>query len=459
MTVCDDAVRGGAFGLELECKGAGLGENARAALDAALSQVEGNGPLRRTLLFARKCVGLHRPITDVEALFLLEDLKRAGAGHACLVDVRNAMRRDNAAVGCLLRDGGLGGCPDLAPAEPSAADGHVLRVGKAALVKWRTPTEELDGLAQYVQQAVRCGGEGACASRVCVAVPNERWGHMAQRALEHRRFPVSRTQLGYGLAEDPRCVERAQASAAFNALNLLALPNDPLAWRVWCGLGQADLGAGDWAALLSAGLGVGLFDVRGALDLAVSAGLSGSAVYTRLKQGERLVGEASALRGYSLLHVAHADEVTCLSALSHLVDADDGPASLFDKVQRCLCGPVFSPDPNAVHVVTHEAVPTADRAGAYGLVAVAGAVEGLEGRGRSGAASEMRRALSLPCEELVISYFASMLGASARKVGIESRRTRVVEGVEMAHVEPAQVLASLGEELPATQDGQAFLAL
>ena len=126
---------------------------------------------------------------------------------------------------------------------------------------------------------------------------------------------------------------------------------------------------------------------------------------------------------------------------------------LAGKARRCLCGPVFDCSRPTVHVVTYEAV--ADRG--YGLVVVLAAAEGLaDGTDEQGNPAILRAA-SLPCDSLVISYFAGTSVAAARKAHIPVGRTRLVDGIEIAHVRPAAALACLGAALPPTQSGQAFL--
>ena len=93
----------------------------------------------------------------------------------------------------------------------------------------------------------------------------------------------------------------------------------------------------------------------------------------------------------------------------------------------------------------------------YGLVVVLAAVEGLaDGVDEQGTPAIMR-ALGLPCDSLVISYFAGTSVTAARKAHIPVGRTRLVDDIELAHVRPAVALASLGAALPPTQSGQAFL--
>ena len=511
----------------------GAQENGRACevIGRLLADAPAGSSVWRVLKFSALCLARGSLLTDVERLFLLEDLKVAGLPAAQLRAVQAAMREDNDAAGRHLRDGAPSGvgaavsgeCPGRAAAGASGCDGAAalpaaqasgcdgatalpaaraslrdgvtalptaqtshrdscatlpaaqasgcddaaappaaqasgcdgtatLPAAQASLVKWTSPEDELDGIARYVQDAVRQGGEELPPSRVCVAVPDARWGRLVQRALEHRRFDVSRTQLGYALAEDPRDAGRARVTTAINALDLLACPEDPLAWRIRLGLGMPDLGARAWGGLLEAWDSESAFDMAGLLAFAcvAEAASSLSACY---EETRTFISEKHSLRGYSLAHAVGADEMPALEGLIGQLEGDEGAAVLAGKARRCLCGPVFDRSRPTVHVVTYDAVADRD----CGLVVVLAAAEGLaDGTDEQGNPAILR-AVSLPCDSLVISYFASTSVAAARKAHIPVGRTRLVDGIKLAHVRPAAALACLGAALPPTQSGQAFL--
>lgn len=473
MTLADErcAVAVGGHGAQGDCAGdagitsvkPGAQENGRVCevIGRLLADVPAGSPAWRALKFFALCLTRGSLLSDVERLFLLEDLKVAGLPAAQLRAVRAAMREDNDAAGRHLRDGAPsgvdtavnGGCLGGDAAGASGCDdAATLPAVQASLVKWASPEDELDGIARYVQDAVRQGGEELPPSRVCVAVPDARWGRLVQRALEHRRFDVSRTQLGYALAEDPRDAGRAQATAAINALDLLACSEDPLAWRVRLGLGMPDLGARAWGGLLEAWDGESAFDMAGLLASAQAAEAI-SSLSARYEEVRTFISEKRALRGYSLAHAVGADEVPALEGLIGQLEGDEGATMLAGKARRCLCGPVFDCSRPTVHVVTYDAV--ADEG--YGLVVVLAAAEGLADGTDERGNPAILRAAGLPCDSLVISYFAGTSVAAARKTHIPVGRTRLVDGIELAHVRPAAALACLGAALPPTQSGQAFL--
>ena len=429
-------------------------------------RAKGMSESQRVWEYMRACVEGGRLPTDVEGSFLLEDLKATGVEAARLRRVRQELAVRNDACGQRLRDavelGGASGVTPVASGGACEGDGAVAaemkRRGLSALVKWRTPEEELDGVARYVQEAVRAGGDGLPASRVCVAVPDNRWARLAQRALEHRRFAVSRTQLGYALGEDPRDAALSPVSGVFCRLALLADPSDALAWRAWLGLGRRDLGVSLWAKVLEAWDMSSPFDAPALLE---RAALDCVDIKDALADARGFLLAKSDLRGYSLAHAVGMDEVPQLAGVMDGVDVCDDACALFGKVQACLCGPSFSHDPHAVHVVTYDAVVSAG----YGVVVAMAAVEGLAGRFSGASAGDARnaqgglqRVLGMPCDTLVVSYFSRVPIELARKLGLPVSRTRREGAHEMAHVAPSHALDALGSDLPPTQDGEAFLA-
>ncbi len=460
---------------------------------------------RRVLEYVRSCVDGGRLPTDVERAFLLEDLKAAGVETARLRHVRQELTERNDACGRRLRDAaelrgaaettksafarGVANAGEYAEgcmfASKGVAEARTFAVdvegatsigsgracendgadaaakglrGPSALVKWRTPEEELEGVARYVQEAVRVGGDGLPASRVCVAVPDNRWARLAQRALEHRRFAAIRTQLGYAPREDPRDAGLSPVSGVFCRLALLADPSDALAWRAWLGLGRPDLGVSLWAKVLEAWDASSPFDAPASLE---RAALDCVDIKDALADARGFLLAKSGLRGYSLAHAVGMGEVPQLVGVMDGVDVCDDACTLFGKVQACLCGPSFGDDPHVVHVVTYDAAAPAG----YGVVVAMAAVEGLAGRFSGASADDARnardglqRVLDMPCDTLIVSYFSRMPIELARKLGLPVSRTRREGAHEMACVCRAHVLDELGGSLPPAQDGEAFLA-
>lgn len=215
----------------------------------------GFGAERPSLLRLVPAVSAHRlarclPV-DAEWPFLLEDLKYAGAPAQQLLEIRDAFKAQNEAAGRKKCEAAASRAHD---AEGSADDSDSGAVRSVAL-KWQTMEDELDGIACFIQQALRRAnkeGVGLAERAVLVAVPNMCcWARLAQKALVRRQFTMGRSQLGYTLGGFPRDARKTPALVVFNRLNLLANPCDPLAWRVWCGQWKRDLGAAAWARFLS----------------------------------------------------------------------------------------------------------------------------------------------------------------------------------------------------------------
>ncbi len=426
--------------------------------------------LGATLRFARAYAGGERPVTDAEGLFLLEDLKVAGLSTSRLRAVRAALRADNEALGRAVARGGAvsgGGAAEARSGVGDAVGGETPSGGRGSLwaprslqsdvVKWRALEDELEGMARFVQGEIRRAGGELPECRVCVAVPNLRWAHLAQRALEHRRFTVSRTQLGYALGGDPRSLDRCPELAAFDRLALLACPDDALALRVWYGAGQPDLGAHAWVGAL-AGMPVQGVAGRGMLDCLLDRGDDSldAGLLARLREARAFIEAKSCLRGYSLAHAVGVEGLPAFAPLMELLDAGDDAPALFARACRLLCGPVFAVNPHAVHVATYDALAELAGAGvAYDLVVALAAVEGLV----PGDGHALLGTLGAARGRLVISHFTQLPVPLAHKAGLPVARTRQEQGEQVALVRPSAALAALGDDLPPTQDGQAFVEL
>ena len=431
----------------------------------------------RALRFVRACLDrAGRLPVDAEWPFLLEDLKGAGVPGPQLRAVRDALRADNGAAGRekLATESAQEGrsSQDREPSRDgeTSQDERPTAPSRSVALKWKTMEDELDGVARYVQQTLRrSDGDGASRAAaaalveqdVCVAAPDVRWARLVQKALEHRRLAVSRTQLGYALGGDPRDARKAAALSAFNRLNLLAHPDDPLAWRVWCGLGERDLGAARWAAFLArcedachggacheGAYGEGaLAGIPKALE---DEGVAGdAALAVRAREAREFVAAKGGLRGFSLSCAAGIDAIDEFSLVNERIEGDEDAPALFALATDLLCGPTYSSNPHAVRVTTYDALGESRD----GLLVIVAAVEGLVPPDPTRLHEVIGRAKG----DLVISSFSRTPVEVADRLGLAYARTRKEPSGEVALTRPSATLASLGGSLPPTQDGTAFL--
>ena len=354
---------------------------------------------------------------------------------------------------------GLPGADEGLPEGP-----HGEGAAPVTVVKWETPNDELDGMARYIQAAVRRTRGALEPARICVVAPNRQWAAFAERALVHRRFEVSMPRARLGLSAGSQGAGTARALAAYNRLCLLADPRDAAAWRVWLGAGSAGLAARAWADLLRhAGLAVpGQMPAEdGARALDVLAALADPAAFpgaaeliARRDEGLRFIRNKSGLKGYSLVDAVGADGLPEFEEALERLDADDHAPELLKKQLDAFTRPSFSTMRPAVRVATPQTL--AASPDTFDLVWILACADGLMEGPRIEAS--IAAAASRADAELVISFFSNVPADVAQKLGMRAVRTRTVGGEQRAVVRPAPFLAAAGDAYPGTVGGQTLLA-
>ena len=193
------------------------------------------------------------------------------------------------------------------------------------------PENEFVGVAKRVADAV---AEGASPADVVVAVPNGIWARNITKALLAAKVPAhiltDRQPVRGDIRDNARCVP----AHVLTALDLVANPENALAWRCWCGYN-------DWLANSSAianlrtyadehneGLVAALRDVLGGAQ-AVGTGEIDHVV------GAKRVADAHAA-GLSVIEAAAGLEGSALlDKLAELVTGEAGATA--PAVVRSLC--------------------------------------------------------------------------------------------------------------------------
>ncbi|MDO5042334.1 MAG: hypothetical protein Q4D92_02350 [Slackia sp.] len=271
------------------------------------------------------------------------------------------------------------------------------------VVKWRSPSDELVGLALLARAAVE--RDGCDPSEVVLVVPSVAWGIMMHRACEsagvEADFLVPRSLLG------------RRALDALARLEFIA--------------GSCD------ESVLSR------FD----LDDARTKGL---------------LEHCGALRGFSLakaLGLCDCEEFR--HALRHMV-GDEDPSKLLKIVSCQIAHPTLPSDNTSIPIMHCLHVARVPRrlffAGCVeGLVPVS-VGEALPDRGGRGIFS------AFACEareQVVFSYFTSIEERIAERIGIVYARTRTVDGVRVAMTRPSRFLNEGDIGRYSTDGGQALL--
>lgn len=351
----------------------------------------------------------------------------------------------------LCRAGGIGDTPK---ARESIDPGEGITP-----VKWRSAPEELEGMARYLQLVFRDQDEPE--QQTVVAVPLRSWLRLAVKALEQRRFSVEGCEASLGLAGDPRRAGRDASYLTYARLSLLAQPEEPTSWRIWCGTGLPDLGASAWRGLMD------LAQARGLNTLETLANIAGTnspaeqfpgadLLAERWQTGQKLIQEKQDLRGFSLVGSIGAPDVPEFSeAVARL--ADGGAQELYALVRASFEGPLPALDPHSLQVVPLDVL----RGASWNRVCLLGTVDGWIPKAGMAGSLEQRKAFLNVCSraerQLVISEFSTASPKLAQKAGLVTTRARRVDGESVMGVKPSPFIAEAGNACPGTVGGDILL--
>lgn len=203
--------------------------------------------------------------------------------------------------------------------------------GATEVLDFPEPENEFVGVAKRVADAV---AEGASPADVVVAVPNGIWARNITKALLAAKVPAhiltDRQPVRGDIRDNARCVP----AHVLTALDLVANPENALAWRCWCGYN-------DWLANSSAianlrtyadehneGLVAALRDVLGGAQ-AVGTGEIDHVV------GAKRVADAHAAGLFVIEAAARLEGSALLDKLAELVTGEAGATA--PAVVRSLC--------------------------------------------------------------------------------------------------------------------------
>ena len=236
--------------------------------------------------------------------------------------------------------------PEKAPAPAPILASANSEAGETVVLNFDRPEDEFIGLGEYVSGLV---GEGISADEIVIATPNGTWGRNLGKAIASAGVPTAvltdRQPVRGDIRDNAKCVP----AHVLTALDLVADPNNALAWRCWCGYN-------DWLANSSAmsnlrgfaderklGLVDALSEVAGAQQAAgaaltgasAAAGSNATASKTDQVVGGRRVADAYAA-GLALVEAAAGLEGEALLAkLTSLVTGEQN--AQIPPIVRELC--------------------------------------------------------------------------------------------------------------------------
>jgi superfamily I DNA/RNA helicase len=369
-------------------------------------------------------------------------------------------------------DGEAAGSPD----DPSST-GIMLEVSAQQLlnIKWKTPEDEARGISQWIRK-LTSGNKGARLSDFYLVVPNSHWAGAFERSLTSQ-FREHVTLLdGQLLSGDSHEPGHNLALSAFTRLNLLAQPSDPFAWRCWCGLGVADLGAKSWKHLLELAKteNLAVSEVLARLSKDTSCDKAGSSYFKELQrrylEGMDFIERNQRKTGYALLKaVAGEDPDKAFSLLIEPFEGTEDAQTTFNQVGRGALDPSISRRHEAVRILSYGEL--------TGLspqtVVLVGLNDGLmppvscfaspiielerEPFGKDYQAL-FRDTVGKASKTLVFSTTQKIEQKTAESLGIRAARLKTEHETTMAMLSPSCFLQEAGSLIPGSESGEYFLS-
>lgn len=355
-----------------------------------------------------------------------------------------------------------------AAAAPSAADAGV------ATVKWGTPEDEFNGLTRCLL-ALTEAEDGPDPASVAVVVPNKQWARAFEQMLGQRGFAVA--PLGFdGLAGDPRDKARAAAMMACTALNLIADPDDAMAWRLWTGYGNYLTRSDGWASLAAWAdeQGLGAVEALAEASRAQAEGrpepfLRAASLAAAYDEGRALIERCAGKRGFALLAAVGAQDLPAFRVVREALVGDEDATTLYALVRAHELAPVRGGDLRAVTVSSPEMMVGCS----YDLVLFAGCVDGFmpardafevvsTDAARDALMASQRRTFAAACatagRRLLLSTFSQADLELAEVTKMQVVRIRMEDDRRVASMRPTCFIAEAGAAAPLTVGGQALLA-
>lgn len=341
-------------------------------------------------------------------------------------------------------------------------------------IKWNTPEDELNGITKYLRHMLPLNSN-VRESRTAIVVPNRRWAIMAEKMLRRRGFNVSVAGAMGSLAGDPRDSSRAKALVAFTKLNLLANPNDMVAWRSWCGFDNALTNSDAWMGLQDFAEAENI-TLREALEQIGNAGFGAKEPFLRARvlaekwrSGQEFINKNSSRRGFGLLKAIGGEGISEFESVAATMIGDETAQQLFELERASVSDPSWSDDPHVMHITTMQNLAGTE----YDNLFVIGCVDGFfpqrnafeiisteQDRDRIMTAErrDFMSGIAKAKHLLVLSYFMKSELELAEKTKMQVVRVKSEGGKRMAIVRPTCFLSQAGDAAPTTGGGQALLA-
>ena len=340
--------------------------------------------------------------------------------------------------------------------------------GQTVVLESPLPEDEFGAVARFAAEAVSAGTNPA---GIVVATPNGVWSRNMVKALLAAKVPAQALTDRQPVRGDIRDNERCVPAHVLTALDLVADPENALAWRCWCGYG-------DWLANSSAmanlrayadehdkGLVEALRDVQdsapaaneGDADRVVGA----KRVTDAREAGLALIESAAGLEGTALLDklaelVTGQEGATAPGIVSTLClgEQDNSAAAMAKRFRNRLLAPRIDAA-SAVQVVPYDQVAGLSPK----VLIISGFVNGFIpcreyfdsaemplDKQEKEHAKDARRVYAMAgkaSEQLVISHFTTTSLETAGVMKLHIGRIRLQDGKRMCAIEPSDFTEQL----------------
>lgn len=342
-------------------------------------------------------------------------------------------------------------------------------------IKWITPKDEMVGITKSLRKRFNDDNQ-LLECDTCLIVPNKRFGRMYEKALQARGFKTSLTGLGSFIGGDPRNTQTCPALFAYVKLNLIAHPNDAVAWRAWCGFEDALCNSQSFEGLYRYIEESGKPLVECLKDVAENMEtnkkepfLRAYVLATRYEQGMSLINENAQRRGFNVLSAVGAAGLPEFESVESQLEGAETVDEVFALAQQSVFAPTLSDDPRVLNIMSY---PSMAGLSFNNIVAVA-MIDGYmpnraafevvstEEDRNNVMASEQRalyNALGKAREKLMLSYFAKCDLELAERTKAQVSRVRSEDGARIALCTPSCFFTEMEQACPSTVSGQAFLS-
>ncbi|MCD8316876.1 MAG: UvrD-helicase domain-containing protein [Eggerthellaceae bacterium] len=340
-------------------------------------------------------------------------------------------------------------------------------------VKWPLAQNEFNDLTKFIRIYIRT--LDLVEKNLCVVVPNKRWAKVYTTALSKRHFKVADEGAYSELSGDPRDMAKCAALIAYTKLNLLANPDDVVAWRCWCGYGNYLTNSDLWNHLMryAEERECGLLDALAGVAADVNDGKSPFAkadvLASRYEEAKAFIDKNSSRKGFILLRSTGMEDLHEYNFLDEIMIGDETPQALYASIRSMELYPNYPADPHMVRISSYENLVGCS----YDTLVFTGCVDGLmperdafevvsTDHERERIMRTERRlflsGVSKATNYLVLSTFSRADLELAEKTKMKVVRVRADDGKRIAILRPTTFINEAGHYMPSVIGGQALMA-